>query len=372
MSLTDELKNFAEKVGLDIVRVTSAEPFLEAAERIKQQIRKGFRPKWKIEEIDAYCNPKSVLSDAKSIVVAAECYLTSEPVNFSKPSEPHGGIARYTWRNYYYDVKMKLKILADFLEKKVDGFRFRCYSNGPLAEKPMAQRAGIGWYGKHGIIVTKQYGSWIVLGELICNVELEEDEPIDDSCGSCEACIKACPTGAIVEPYTLDMPKCLQYITHRQMVMPNHIRELWGERLYGCTECQEVCPINRKVKPKDRKPDYGYVGPSLPLIKILQMNESEYRRCFNKNQIGEWWVSFGAIKRNAAVALGNIGDPIAVPALIHVLKKSRSTIVKMHASWALGKIGDHNAKLALKNALKMKLEPQVQKEVKNALKAVKP
>ncbi|MQK95295.1 epoxyqueuosine reductase, partial [Escherichia coli] len=135
-----------------------------------------------------------------------------------------------------------------------------------------------GWYGKHGIIVTQQFGSWIVLGELITNVKLEEDEPVKEACGDCRACIEACPTKAIIEPYVLDVSKCLQYITHHQMVMPTHIREIWGNRLYGCTTCQEACPINQKVKPKERKPNYGYVGPSLPLIPILQMNEKEYRR----------------------------------------------------------------------------------------------
>lgn len=370
MTLAAELKNFAEEVGLDIVRVTSAEPFLEAAEQIKQQIRCGFRPKWKIEEIDGYCDPRSVLPDAKSVVVAAECYLTSEPTDLGKPGELHGRIARFTWRNYYYDVEMKLKMVADFLKRRVrDGFRFRCHSNGPkLAEKPMAQRAGIGWYGKHGIIVTKQYGSWVVLGELIVNIKLEEDEPLDESCGNCQACMEACPIGAIIGPHILDMPKCLQYITHHQMVMPNHIREIWGNRLYGCTTCQDACPINRKVKPKDRKPDYGYVGPSLPLISILQMNEREYRRRFRKNQIGQWWVSFGAIQRNAAVALGNIGDPVAVPVLAQTLRSSRSTIVKIHAAWALGKIGGQDAKLALKQALKRKLKPEVRREIENVLK----
>jgi epoxyqueuosine reductase len=154
------------------------------------------------------------------------------------------------------------------------------------------------------------------------------------------------------------------------MVMPTQIRELWGNRLYGCMACQEACPINHKVKPKDRKPDHGYVGPSLPLISILQMNEREYRRLFRKNQIGEPWVSFGAIQRNAAVALGNIGDPVAVPVLAQKLNSSRSKIVKMHAAWALGKIGGEEAKCALRQALKGNQKPEVRKEVESALKQI--
>lgn len=369
ISLTDELKNFGQEIGLDIVRVTSAEPFSDAAERIKQQIRRGLcPPNWKVEEIDSFCDPRNFLHDAKSIIVVAECYLTSESVDPGKPGEPHGSIARYTWRNYYYDVKIKLRKIADFLKKRVGkGVRFRCYSNGSIAEKPIAQRAGIGYYGKHGIIITEEYGSWVVLGELITNIKLKVDKPVNKSCGKCKLCIDACPTGAIIEPYIIDVSKCLGYITHNQFVMPVAIREVWGNKLYGCTICQDVCPINRKVKAKERKPEYGYVGPSLSLIQILQMNEGEYRKRFSKNQIGAQWVNFGAIQRNAAVALGNIGDPSAVPVLVQTLKDNQSSIVKMHAAWALGKIGSHEAKLALRQSMEMKLEQEVRKEVENAL-----
>jgi len=369
MSITDEMKTYAKRIGLDVVRVTSAEPFSDAARRIKEQIQRGLRPKWDVETIDAYCDPRSVLPSARSIIVVAECYLTSEPLDLSVPGDPHGRIARYTWRNYYYDVKVKLKKVATFLKKKTrENIQFRCYSNGPLAEKPMAQRAGLGWYGKNGIILTRHYGSWVVLGALITNIELEEDEPLEESCGNCQACVNACPTKAIIEPYVLNMPKCLQYITHNQQVMPTCIREIWGNRLYGCMTCQDVCPLNRLVKPKNRKPKYGYVGPSLLLIPILQMTEKEYRKHFHKNQIGEWWVSFGAIQRNAAVALGNIGDPSAIPVLAHVLNHSRSFIVRGHAAWALGKIGGHHARLALKSALSREKNPDVHIEIENALK----
>lgn len=362
------MKAFTKRIGLDVVRVTSAEPFTDATRRIKEQIQRGLRPKWNAEAIDAYCDPKSVLPSARSIVVVAECYLTSEPTDFSRPGDPHGRIARYTWRNYYHDVKAKLEKVAAFLNKKTKAdVRFRCYSNGPLAEKPMAQRAGVGWYGKNGIILTKDYGSFVALGALITNVELEEDKPLNKSCGGCQACIGACPTKAVIEPYVLDMPKCLQYITHKQQVMPVYIREIWGNRLYGCMTCQDVCPLNHRVKSKNRKPQYGFVGSSLSLIPILQMTEKEYRKHFHENQIGEWWVSFGAIQRNAAVALGNIGDPSAIPVLTCVLKH-RSFIVRGHAAWALGKIGAQNAKLALRRALKRERNPEVRIEIENALK----
>ena len=153
--------------------------------------------------------------------------------------------------------------------------------------------------------------------------------------------------------------------------MPYPIREIWGNRLYGCTTCQEVCPLNRRVKPKNRKPKYGYVGPSLPLIPILQMTEKEYRKSFRGNQIGEWWVSFGAIQRNAAVALGNIGDPIAIPVLAQTLKGSRSKIVRRHAAWALGKIGGPDTNALLCTALKREVDKGVREEIRNALRMLR-
>ena len=137
--------------------------------------------------------------------------------------------------------------------------------------------------------------------------------------------------------------------------MPTYARECWGDRLYGCTACQDACPVNRKAEPRERRPEYGYVGPSLELLPILQMSGEEYQKRFGKNQMGEWWVSFAGIQRNAAVALGNIGDPVTIPVLTRTLKGNRSPIVRMHAAWALAKIGGRGATVSLKEASKLEL-----------------
>jgi epoxyqueuosine reductase len=369
MPIRDELEIFAKRSGLDVVGVTSAELFIVSAKRIKEQIQRGLRPGWNAQAMDAYCNPRSLLHSAQSIIVAAECYLTSEPSNLNRAGNPYGTIARFTWRNYYHDLRTKLAKVGAFIRKKTQAnVHFRCYSNGPLAEKPMAERAGVGWYGKNGIILTRDYGSLVVLGELIVSIRLVEDEPLKENCGSCDACIKACPAKAIIEPYVLNMPKCLQYISNKQQTMSTSIRKIWGNRLYGCTICQDVCPLNRRVEPKNRKPKYGYVGQGLPLIPFLKMTEKEYRKRFHENQIGERQVSFGAMQRNATVALGNIGDPCAIPVLSNVLKQSRDFIVREHAAWALGRIDGQDAKLALKEAISRQRNPAVRIEIENALK----
>lgn len=382
MSLTTDAKSFAQEVGLDVVRVTTAEPFPEAAQRIKEYIRRGLRPaSWPIDGQDAFCNPRTVLPSARSIIAVAECYLTSEPYDLTKPGEPHGRIARYVWRNYYHDVREKLKKVAGFLKSKATGkteFQIRC-NTSDISEKPIAQRAGIGWFGKNTIICTSEYGSRVVLGEIFTNLELEPDEPLNKldrreapsrcigTCGKCQACIKACPTRAIIKPYVLDMLRCFQAINTREMNLLPEFREIWGTRLYGCTTCQDVCPLNRRVKPKERKPAYGYVGSSLPLIPILQMKEMEYRQRFRQSQLGLNWVNFRAIQRNATVALGNIRGPVAIPVLSETLQHNPSMVVRNHAAWALGKIGGPKAKQVLQKALKKELQAECQAEIRKAL-----
>lgn len=331
----DLVKSLALEAGLDTAGIASAEPELEALERARDQIEQGLKPNWSLEDLDSRFDPGSELPGARSVLVVADCYLTSGPESLGKPGQPHGLVARYDWTNYYQDTRDRLKAVAVKLEKELGGsFQYRILSNGRLAEKPLAARAGVGWYGKHSIITTSGSGSWVVLGLMVTNLDLEPDSPAADGCGDCRACVDACPTGAIVEPYLLDSRKCLQWMSSRQMTLPQEIRIIWGDRFYGCTTCQDVCPYNKKARPREHVPEYGRVGSSLPLIPILKMTESEFRERYRGNQMAEGWVSFGAIQRNAAVALGNIGDPTAIPALEEAARNSRSPEVREHAEWA--------------------------------------
>ncbi|GAH86398.1 unnamed protein product, partial [marine sediment metagenome] len=240
-----------------------------------------------------------------------------------------------------------------------------CYIS--LTEKPIAQRAGVGWYGKNGIIITERFGSWVVLGEIITELELDTDESLQQDCGDCTICIDSCPTKAIVSPYVIDRTKCLQFISERVMKVPLVFREKWGDRLYGCTTCQEVCPknIKVKVKPKKYRPNYGFIGSRIPLIPLLTITQEEFQDYFAYNQIA--MRPKEAIKRNAALALGNIGDSLAVAPLIKVLQEDDNSIVRGHTAWALGKIGGKKAKIALEKVLKSEEDREVREEIINAL-----
>jgi len=382
MSLAAQIKELGEEIGLDIIRITNAESFPEAEKHIIESVGKGYIPEndyytsgnisvrpnqLNLNKICKRCNPKNILKRAKSIISVAQGYLIEETEDIQDKNQPLGKIAKYDIGNFYYDVKLKLKKIVDFINQETD-FKYKsknksCYVS--LTEKPIARRSGVGWYGKNGIIISERFGSWIVLGEIITELELDTDEPLQRDCGDCTICIDSCPTKAIVSPYVIDRTKCLQFISERPMNVPIAFREKWEDRLYGCTTCQEVCPQNRKIKPKKYKPEYGYVGSKIPLIPLLTISEEEFQNYFAYNQIA--MRPREAIKRNAVLALGNIGDPRAVVPLIKVLQENDNLMIRGHTAWALGKIGREKAKLALEKALKSEEDREVREEIINAL-----
>jgi epoxyqueuosine reductase len=376
MSLAIKIKELGKEIGLDLIRITNAENFPETEKQIRKSIEKGYIPgdissddftpnNLSLDKIKKRCNPRSILNRAKSIISVAQSYLIEETEEFQDENQPLGKIAKYDVGNFYYDVK--LKKIIDFINQKNDSkYKSKnksCYVS--LVEKPIAQRAGIGWYGKHGIIITERYGSWVVLGEIITELELETDKSIQRDCGNCTICIDSCPTKAIVSPYVIDRTKCLQYISERPMKVPLAFREVWEDRLYGCTTCQEVCPKNFKVKPKKYRPEYGYIGLRIPLIPLLTITNDEFQNYFAYNQIAI--RSREAIKRNATLALANIGDPRAIPSFAKTLQEDADSMVRGHTAWALGKIGGKKAKFALEKAIRVEDDREVKKEIINAL-----
>ncbi|HBY57821.1 MAG TPA: tRNA epoxyqueuosine(34) reductase QueG [Candidatus Atribacteria bacterium] len=382
MSLVCQIKEFGEEIGLDVIRITNTQAFPETEKQIIKSIEKGYIPKdnycnpkyisktekqLNLNKISKRCNPKSILKRAKSIISVAQCYLIEEVEDIPDKEQLYGKIAKYDVGNFYYEVKLKLKKIIDFINQETN-FKYRsknksCYVS--LVEKPIAQRAGIGWYGKHGIIITEKFGSWVVLGEIITELELETDKPLQRDCGNCSICIDLCPTKAIVSPYIIDRTRCLQYISERPIKVPLAFREKWGDRLYGCTTCQEVCPRNDKVKLKKYRPKFGYIGSKIPLIPLLTITEEEFQNYFAYNQIA--MRTREAIKRNAVLALGDIGDTRAVAPLIKILYEGDSPLVRGHTAWALGKIGGRKAKFALEKVLNIEKDKEVKEEIINAL-----
>ena len=245
--------------------------------------------------------------------------------------------------------------------------------DGPMLDRAAAARSGLGWFGKNTNILTSSHGSWVFLGQVITDLELEPDPPLKKTCGSCVRCIDACPTGAIVAPYVIDNTRCISYQTiENRGPIPQELRPKMLDWIFGCDICQDVCPVNRNT-PAGGSPAWGNeagIGTpaakldTLGLVDLLRLTEEEFRQRFRGTPILR--AKREGLQRNACVALGNLGDPSAVPALTKALYHE-SPLVRSHAAWALGRIAGADAQDALQSRLRKETNEAVLEEIKAAL-----
>jgi epoxyqueuosine reductase len=286
------------------------------------------------------------------------------------PSVPRGRVARFAWGLDYHRVLLeRLSGLAESIGVRADGnVEIRCFADTPLLlDRPVAVRAGLGSYGKNACVYAGEYGSWVVLGELVTDIELDVDEPAnEDICEDCEECMKACPTGAISAPYVIDRRVCLSQITQSKGFIPQQLREKMGTRIYGCDDCQSVCPLNRTARPgniRELSPTEG-IGESPELIPLLNISAEEFARIVKPTTAG--WIGRTRFRRNVAVALGNTGDPAAEPALREALSDPEP-IIRGHSSWALGRIGTPSARAYLEAAAGRETHEETSHEIRLAI-----
>ena len=329
----------SRELGIHKLGFTSKEDLFEEREKVEFLHQNGFFPeneRWNKNNIKIFHSPSSFMDGTKSVIMAALCYKEEERVS---PEKMTGKISMYTWRNNYKFLRKKLQKLGGFL-KKYYGAKSKIFVNGPLAEKPLAKRSGLGNYGKNSIFYIDEYGSRIVLGGIVTDLDLRPNTyTTKDICDDCSLCIDACPTGAIIKPYILDCRKCFQYLgQHIYEEIPLKYRKLWGNRLYGCSICQDVCPLNESIQPvKDLSP-YGVIGPAIELTQILKMNEEKFREKYKGNQISAKWVDFDAIRRNAIISMANLKEKKVIP----LLKQLNSNSLKDYIDWSIQEINSRN------------------------------
>ena len=368
--IEDAVRQRAKALGFDLVGIASAEPFLRderaAIDRIRSGMMDGLH--WYTEERVRRANhPQVLLEGARSIISLGTSYNTGDPEP-GRPG-PTGKVARYAWGDDYHDViKAKLRELAaclsDIAGREVHTRVF--VDDGPMNDRAAAERAGIGWFGKNTNILTRSHGSWVFLSQVVTDLELEPDEPLSKTCGDCVICIDDCPTGAIVAPYVIDNRRCISFLTiELRGSIPRDLRPLVGDWVFGCDICQDVCPVNRKasesLEPAFRqRHDFG--APAL--IPLLDLDDDGFRERFRKSPIKR--AKRVGLQRNVCVALGNIGDEGAVPALVKALQ-SQDALVREHAAWALGRIGGQEATAALGAALDVESDPSVGSEIELSL-----
>ncbi len=375
MSLTTDLKDRAYELGFCSVGVTAAQPFDETRAITQARIAEGLMdglPWFTSERVARACDPQRLLPGSRSLVSLAMSYIDADEPAGEAAEEPLGLVARYALGFDYHEVlQSKLRELLAFLEGRL-GWRpsARIFvDHGPLVDRAVAHRAGVGWFGKNTNILTRGGGSWVFLSAILTDVELEYDQPLRTSCGSCRRCLDACPTGAL-QPYVLDNRRCISFLTiELRGPIPRRLRPLMGAWVFGCDLCQDVCPVNRKAQPTPLAEfREGVVATrAVPLLPLLELDEEGFRRHFRASPIKR--AKLPGLQRNVCVALGNLGDPAAIPALGRSLERNPYPLVRGHAAWALGRFQSEEARQALLTARRCEADQSVLEEIELALAA---
>jgi epoxyqueuosine reductase len=328
----------ALQAGFDDCRFTTALPPGHAA-NFQKWIQEGRHGQMEYLARNAHkrVDPEQVLAGARTIVTLAASYATA-PGGTPLPGGA-GEIARYARYGDYHDIMAsKLKSLAAFMDSLNPAARSLWYvDTGPLLERNLAERAGVGFIGKHTNLISRKLGNWIFLAEIITTLELKPDAPEKNHCGSCRRCIDACPTAAITAPFQLDARRCISYLTiELKGAIPEELRPMIGRRIYGCDDCLAACPWNRFAREGSMMRPHGRPDLAAPdLIELLSLDEPAFARRFAGTPIRR--TKRRGLLRNVCVALGNIGDESALPALSRAAADPEPLIAE-HARWAIERV----------------------------------
>jgi epoxyqueuosine reductase len=352
-----ELKQLGRRAGLDEIGVAPPQPFTGTRRHLEERRRAGLHGgmAFTYRNPSRSTDPDRALPGVAALVVAARAYDHDAPRRPSRPAV--GRVAAYARTDHYGALRAGLGRVADRL--RADGWRCRVVvDDNALVDREAAYRAGLGWYGKNANLLLPGRGSWVVLGSVLTTAPLPADETrVDDGCGGCRRCLDACPTGAIVAPGVVDARRCLAWLVQAEGDFPTEFREALGDRLYGCDDCQTVCPINRqsdRVHRRNRPRSGAGDHPGAParlsapdalgdsafvdLVELLAASDDELMA-----RHGRWYVPRRDpryLRRNALVVLGNVGAP-GDPAVVETLRRycaDPDPMLREHARWAAGRV----------------------------------
>src|ERR1700730_10287967 len=384
MDLTAALKSRAKALGFCAIGITSADPSEEAEAAAAHRTAEGLMDGltwWSEARVHASANPRRGTPDARTVIALAFPYPSPTEL-FPSPARgegqggghgPRGRIAAYALGRDYHEVMVEqMQPLLALLRER--GYTAKTYvDNGWMLDRAAAARAGIGWLGKNTNLLIPGIGSNVLLAEIVTSAPLDTDAPLKKNCGACDACMRVCPTGALVAPGVLDNRRCISFwtIEHRG-VIPLDVRPLIGDWIFGCDLCQEVCPVN--VRPAAPDPTaLAAFGPAIEarprLEALLTLDDAAFQRRFRESAL--WRTRRAGLLRNVCIALGNVADRGSVPALAGALDDP-GALVRGHAAWALGRLGGRTAGAALTRALSREADAWVRDECGLALQACGP
>lgn len=364
-------------LGFSRIGITSAEPLKLAQQRLEQFRSSGYAGNMDYLRAGERHDPRALLPNAESVVVALFAHGDPELVPLrAHRSDLSGKIARYAQgEDYHLLVKARLlklgQKIATLAGRTVHGRA--CVDTAPLLERELAARAGLGFQGKSTLLIAPGVGSYVLIGELLLDLPLEPTEGSPAGCGTCRACLDACPTAAFPEAYRLDARRCISYLTiEHDGPIPRELRAHMGKRVFGCDVCQETCPFNASPS----RPAASALGrrdalSDPELVALLELGSAGYRKLVRRTALRR--VSRATLQRNAAIALGNSGSADAVAPLTRALRENAEPLVRAHAAWALGRLRVHldaEALSALGESASRDIDALVREEALAALELV--
>ncbi|HBI1968091.1 TPA: tRNA epoxyqueuosine(34) reductase QueG [Enterococcus faecalis] len=374
-TLKEKIIQESQRLGIDKIGFTHAEPFIELEDSLHEQRERGYNSGFEHQNVEERIYPEKTFEHPKSIISIALAYPTKAQEKMPR-DEKRGQFARASWGiDYHHILQDRLQKLIAFIEEQAateaekEHWRFRPQvDTGEYVDTAVAQRAGLGFIGKNGLLITEEFGSFVYLGEVTTNIQFEPDEPVPNRCGDCTRCITGCPTGALLGDGRMNAQKCLSYQTQTKGMMPEEYRKKMRNVIYGCDICQLVCPYNKGKDfhfHEEMEPKIEEVYPKL--APLLTISNKEFKQQFG--HLAGSWRGKKPLQRNALIALANLGGREAIPQIILCLNDQRP-VIRGTAAWSLGQLAKREPEQsleALNYLLSVETEAEVIEEAQKAI-----
>ena len=362
MNIKEEIINLAKDIGISKIGFTTADDFDYLEKSLLSAVDEGRNSGFEHKNIEERIKPKLSLASAKTIISIAVAYPHKLKQQPQKTAYKRGKFTPNSWGlDYHYVLQDKLDRLAKGIEELTADFEYKgMVDTGALVDTAVAQRAGIGFIGKNGLVISKEFGSYMFLGELITNLDIEPDQPVDYGCGDCNRCVTACPTSCLIGDGSMNAKRCLSFQTQDKCVMDLEFRKKIKTVIYGCDICQICCPYNKGLD----NPLATEIDPDLShpeLLPFLELSNGQFKEKFG--HVAGSWRGKNILQRNAIIALANANDRSAIPKMLEIIDKGQNPIHVATAIWALGQLARevHPEMIELVMGIKNPT-PQIQEE----------
>lgn len=337
MELKQKIIELSQEIGISKIGFTKADDFTYLEKSLRAAYEEDRISGFEHKNIEERLHPRLSLESAKTIISIAVAYPHKLPVHPPRTDYKRGKFTPNSWGlDYHYVLQEKLEKLARGIESLTANFEYKgMVDTGALVDTAVAQRAGIGFIGKNGLVISKEYGSYMFLGELITNLDLEEDQPVDYDCGDCTRCLEACPTSCLLGDGSMNAKRCLSFQTQDKGMMDLEFRKKIKTVIYGCDICQICCPYNKGIN----NPLATEIDPELAhpeLLPFLDLSNGQFKAKFG--HVAGSWRGKNILQRNVIIALANANDRSAIPKILEIIDKNQNAVHVATAIWALGEL----------------------------------